>query len=103
MEIVSRENPVIRCWIIKKQRTLYWCEVCHQLIDKPHVYLYAGYPKPFRSHICLECATMEGITPGIRKVALDYQEKIRKMMITSSETSMNDRDPIADNSDIGHN
>lgn len=67
-----------RCWMIYKIKTLYWCDVCNQVIDKPHVYCYAGYPKPMRKHVCLDCAEREGMDPKVKKVAEEYLQRTRK-------------------------
>lgn len=65
-------STIVNCFVIEKLRTLYWCEVCGHPISTPHVYVYGGYPKKVRSHVCLDCAQMEGIDERIRKAAERY-------------------------------
>lgn len=74
--IVTKQR-IVRVWMIEKLRGLNWCEVCGNVITMPHVYLYAGYPKPYRSHICLKCSQLEGIAPQIKAVADEYINRIK--------------------------
>lgn len=84
---IVEKGRIIRVWMIEKPKSLSWCELCGDVITMPHVYLYAGYPKPYRAHVCLKCSQSDNIPPQVKAVADEYINRIKAKETEQQKTN----------------